>query len=71
MRQFAALLLLCANFGPLTAQDSSGLRARGQGVRAAPANDQAGYWIGIRIDPRTRRLAGGVTSAMNALVEGY
>jgi gamma-glutamyltranspeptidase / glutathione hydrolase len=48
-----------------------GVRARGQPIKIVPQNEQAGHWIGIQIDPQTRELKGGVTSKLNALVEGY
>ena len=48
-----------------------GLRARGQPVEIVSKYDQLGFWIGIQIDPTAHRLAAGVTSAMNALAEGY
>jgi hypothetical protein len=50
-----------------------GLRARGQPVQIVPRDNPpgSGYWIGIQIDRLGRRLSAGVTSAMNALAEGY
>ena len=48
-----------------------GVRARGQLVQTVGKYDLLGYWIGIHIDPSTRRLAAGVTSHLNALAEGY
>ena len=33
--------------------------------------DQPGYWIGIQIDPKSRKLIGGTTPLLPALVEGY
>ncbi len=48
-----------------------GLKARSQPVEVAGKSDQLGYWIGIQIGAPPHRLKGAVTSAMNALVEGY
>jgi hypothetical protein len=48
-----------------------GVRARGQAIKIVEQHEQAGYWMGIQIDPESHELAGGATGKLNALVEGY
>jgi hypothetical protein len=48
-----------------------GVRSRGQAIKLVSEHDQAGYWIGIQIDPQRRRLSGETTNLLPALVEGY
>ena len=48
-----------------------GGRARGQAIKMVGKYDQPGYWIGIQIDPESRKLGGGTTPLLPALVEGY
>jgi gamma-glutamyltranspeptidase/glutathione hydrolase len=48
-----------------------GVRARGQPIKIVSKYDQPGYWIGIHIDPANRKLSGGTTPLLPALVEGY
>jgi gamma-glutamyltranspeptidase/glutathione hydrolase len=59
--------------GDFSAAVIEGLRARGQPVQAVARDNSLGqgFWIGIQIDRLGRRLSAGVTSAMNALAEGY
>jgi len=45
--------------------------AKGQAVKIVSEYDQPGYWVGIQIDPANRKLTGGATSLLPALVEGY
>jgi len=40
-------------------------------VTAQVARGFLGYWVGIRIDPETRKLEGGVSKQINGLVLGY
>jgi hypothetical protein len=46
-----------------------GLEKRGQQITQYGA-EQAGYWIGIQIDPKTRVLSGGATRKLPSFVEG-
>ena len=49
-----------------------GLKKLGQEIyEGREGATQAGYWIGIKIDPSTRALSGGVTRRLNSFVEGY
>lgn len=48
-----------------------GVRARGQATKIVGENSQAGYWIGIQIDPESHQLVGGVTPKLNGLVESH
>jgi gamma-glutamyltranspeptidase/glutathione hydrolase len=49
-----------------------GLKKLGQEIyEGREGATQAGYWIGIKIDPGTRALSGGVTRRLNSFVEGY
>ena len=48
-----------------------GVRARGQAIKMVGKYDQPGYWIGIQIDPESRKLGGGTTPLLPALVERY
>jgi len=49
-----------------------GLKKRGQDVYQGSGGwGQSGYWIGIRIDPKTGELSGGASQRLNSLVEGY
>ena len=48
-----------------------GIRARGQALKIVSKYDQPGYWIGIQIDPQTRKLMGAGSPLLPALVEGY
>jgi hypothetical protein len=49
-----------------------GLKKRGQEVyEGLDGASQSGYWIGIQIDQKTRRLLGGATHKLNSFVEGY
>ena len=48
-----------------------GIRARGQALKIVSKYDQPGYWIGIQIDPQSRKLMGAGSSLLPALVEGY
>jgi gamma-glutamyltranspeptidase len=49
-----------------------GLKKRGQDVYEGPnGGTQAGYWIGIQIDPKNRALSGGASRRLNSFVEGY
>jgi gamma-glutamyltranspeptidase len=48
------------------------LRKRGQEIyEGRDGALQSGYWIGIQIDPKTRRLSGGASQKLNSFVEGY
>jgi len=47
------------------------VEARGQAIKLVDRYSQPGYWIGIQIDPNTRRLKGVGTRLLPALVEGY
>ena len=50
----------------------AGLKKRGQDIyEGLNGATQSGYWIGIRIDPRTHELSGGATRRLNSFVEGY
>ena len=50
----------------------AGLKKRGQDIyEGLNGATQSGYWIGIRIDPRTYELSGGATRRLNSFVEGY
>jgi gamma-glutamyltranspeptidase/glutathione hydrolase len=42
-----------------------------QVVSAQVARGFLGYWVGIRIDPETGKLEGGVSQQINGLVLGY
>ena len=57
-----------ADFSPAVLD---GVRARGQAIKIVSKYDQPGYWIGIQIDPESRKLSGGTTPMLPALVEGY
>ena len=49
-----------------------GLKKRGQDIyEGLNGASQSGYWIGIRIDPKTHELSGGATRRLNSFVEGY
>jgi gamma-glutamyltranspeptidase / glutathione hydrolase len=49
-----------------------GLKKRGQDIyEGLNGPSQSGYWIGIRIDPKTHELSGGATRRLNSFVEGY
>ncbi len=49
-----------------------GLKLRGQEIYEGPDGSvQSGYWIGIRINPKTRELSGGATRRLRSFVEGY
>ena len=48
-----------------------GVRAHGQAIKIVSTYDQPGYWVGIQIDPESRKLRGGATPLLPALVEGY
>ena len=48
-----------------------GVRAHGQAIKMVSTYDQPGYWVGIQIDPESRKLRGGATPLLPALVEGY
>ncbi len=49
-----------------------GVRARGQEVRVIPDNEQAGYWVGVQINPLlTHRLIGAASRKLPSFVEGY
>jgi hypothetical protein len=48
-----------------------GVVARGQPVKLVENHVQAGYWIGIQIDPQTHQLKGAGTLLLPVLVEGY
>jgi len=50
-----------------------GVRALGQEIKVVPMAQafQQGFWIGIAIDPKIRKLLGGVYTRFNAFVEGY
>jgi gamma-glutamyltranspeptidase/glutathione hydrolase len=49
-----------------------GLKQRGQEIYEGPNGAaQSGYWIGIRINPKTRELSGGATRRLRSFVEGY
>ncbi len=48
-----------------------GVRAHGQPIKIVSKYDQPGYWVGIQIDPESRKLRGGATALLPALVEGY
>jgi len=49
-----------------------GLKQRGQEIYEGPnGTAQSGYWIGIRINPKTRELSGGATRRLRSFVEGY
>jgi hypothetical protein len=44
----------------------------GDGIGCCGHSDEVvGYWIGVQIDPESRKLSGGATSLLPALVEGY
>lgn len=50
------------------------VHALGQEIKSVPKalnRPQLGYWIGIRVDKKTKQLTGGVTPELNARVEGY
>jgi len=48
-----------------------GVRSRGQAVSTRGTAPQAGYWIAIQIDPKTRQLTRGLTHRLNSFAEGY
>lgn len=50
-----------------------GVRALGQEIKVVPLAraSQQGFWIGIAMDPKIRKLLGGVYTMFNAFVEGY
>jgi hypothetical protein len=48
------------------------LRVRGQAVDLMPSiSPTLGDWIGIQIDPETRKRTGGASFSRRAHVEGY
>ena len=50
------------------------LRAMGQGIKVGPKDDQlwsVGYWAGIKMDPETGKLEGGVARHFNGYAVGY
>jgi len=50
----------------------NGVKKRGQLIHEGlNGNSQTGYWVGIRIDPKTRELSGGASRRLNSFVEGY
>ncbi|MDH4270358.1 MAG: gamma-glutamyltransferase [Candidatus Aminicenantes bacterium] len=59
--------------GDFSEEVLSGVRALGQEIKVVPMDraSQQGFWIGIAIDPKTRKLLGGVYTMFNAFVEGY
>jgi gamma-glutamyltranspeptidase/glutathione hydrolase len=59
--------------GDFPQQMLDGVRAHGQEIEVVPMaqTSQQGYWIGIKIDPKIRKLMGGVYTKFNAFVEGY
>ena len=48
------------------------LKSRGQDLYLRPSGqEQSGYWIAIKIDPKRKRLYGGATRKLNSWVEGF
>jgi len=45
------------------------IRELGQAIKNSP--EGIGYWVGIKIDPETGKLQGGVSKHFNGLAEGY
>ena len=50
-----------------------GVRAQGQAIKILPKTDrsQMGYWIGVQIDPQTRKMHGAAASTLPSLVEAF
>jgi gamma-glutamyltranspeptidase/glutathione hydrolase len=50
-----------------------GVRARGRAIKVLPKTDrsQPGYWIGVQIDPKTRKMHGAAISTLPSLVEAF
>lgn len=51
----------------------NGVSARGRAIKVLPKTDrsQLGYWIGVQIDPKTRKMQGAASSILPSLVEGF
>lgn len=50
------------------------VRALGQDIKILPPEKiwlQIGGWVGIKIDPKTGKLTGGVTKVLNGIADGY
>ncbi len=49
-----------------------GVRAHGQQVRVVSDYEQAGYWVGVQINPLlSHRLIGAASRKLPSFVEGY